>query len=407
MYQKCIKMPSAISKLPTTKLTLDTRYKGDEKDRQFPVRLRVTHDQVHTYFATGHKYTKADWKKVENDPPAELQELRSKAKKIIENLKPFSVDLFKKRFVGTGDMNSLKDQFNSYIKELWEGEQVKTARGYTSAINSLELFRPGLKLESITIPFLKEYSKWMATKEFSRTTISMYTRCLRTIINRAISTGDFTMPYPFGKNGFDIPSPKKKKKALTPDQLDQLLEYAGPQQRAKDLWLFCYYCGGRNPIDIFTMKWDQVKKAHIIFPVRQKTKNTDPDQEPILIHIDEDIREILEKWGNPKSEYVFGELRPKMDALQISDQVGLAIRVLNRGLAKIAEELEFNCKPTMGYARCSAANDLRRAGVGMAELSQILAHKSEKTTTIYLQSLEDEKISSALSKLPRRKRKTA
>ena len=408
----------------TTKLDLDTRYKSDEKDRQFPVRLRVTLDRVHHYFPTDKKATKTEWDKMNSKKPgdlkdtiSDLQDTESLGRRILGTMPKWDKEEFAVRLKSKDqsmvNAKSLEFHFKKYEKDLWNREQVKTARNYGSARGSIEKFTPELLITDITADLLKNYQHWMLKKEDkSLTTVSMYMRALRTIINRAIDLGGFPDEkkyYPFGKNKYQIPAPLQKKKSLSQAEMKNLMALKPTDKEkefARDMFLFSFYCGGPNPVDIAKLKYDWIRNNHIHFPTRSKNANN--NQEPIPpAHIHADLKKIIEKWKVP-GEYVFGILDDSLSALQADNRINSFIKRVNEGLAAIAlDDLKFIDKPTFGIARHTQANILRTKGVSMEVIQKGMGHASLKTTKIYLKQLEAEKPNAALSKLRLPKNKTA
>ena len=86
---------------------------------------------------------------------------------------------------------------------------------YRSAKKALLHFRPKLYLEDITPDFLQRFENSMVDAGKSRTTIGIYLRSLRAIINEAIDSGLMRREdYPFGRRRYIIPAPKQAKIAL-------------------------------------------------------------------------------------------------------------------------------------------------------------------------------------------------
>jgi integrase/recombinase XerD len=390
-----------MNKIPTTKLELDQRYKKEDKKREFPLRLRITHERTQHYIPTGFKFTTKDWAKKKSDRPVELGELETKAKKIIEKLNPFSIEAFKKKFNDKYSSDTLKDYFSKTSEDLRKGNKIKSAITFESACSSFERFREGLHLNHITVSLLNEYETWMTEEQHnSLTTIGIHVRALRRILNEAIAAKDFQRDdYPFGKYGYKVPEGKDKKQFISWDQFIALTDYEPEekkQQYAKAIWLVCYYASGRNPTDIFRMKWSNIdeKKKTIEFEHRQKTKDTAPDQQPVVVTIHDDLQAIIDKYAQKKKAdeddgYVFPVLTKGMTEEQIIVTVEKEIRRVNLKLADIAKTLKFNCKSfTLGVARCSMANFLQDAEIPVEKISKIMGHKNIKTTYKYVNSMK-------------------
>jgi integrase len=331
-------------------------------------------------------------------------------------MKEFDFKTFRNKYEGVEAGQLLKGHFDAYIQELWNGGKVKTARNYECAINSLETFREVMALTAVTIPVLNEYDSWMLKEGNTGTTISMYTRCLRTIINRAMAKAEPDFPrdaYPFGRHKYLIRNPRSKKEALSPAELSALIKYRtkDPEKLfARDMWLFSYYTGGRNPIDVCKLKNADITNTEIIYRHRSKTARSAENQKPVIVAITPEIRAILNRWavkGMDKTGYAFGILHDKMEPVQVTTAVEAFSKRINQGLAAVAADLEISTIPKMFHARSTMANNLLAAGVSDRVIGQIMGHSSVKTTELYLQSLQKEVVNKALSKLRVVKDKTA
>jgi integrase len=342
--------------------------------------------------------------------------METKARRILDKMKEFDFKIFRDKYEGVEVGQSLKGHFDAYIQELWSGGKVKTARNYECAINSLESFKAGMALTDVTIPMLNKYDAWMLEEGNTGTTISMYTRCLRTIINRAMAKAEPDFPrdaYPFGRHKYLIRNPRSKKEALSPAELSALIKYRtkDPEKLfARDMWLFSYYTGGRNPIDICKLKNSDISDTEITYLHRSKTARSAENQKPVIVAITPEIRAILNRWavkGMDKSGYVFGILSGKMQPVQVTNAVEAFSKRINQGLAAVAADLQISTAPKMFHARSTMANNLLAAGVSDRVIGQIMGHSSVKTTELYLQSLQKEVVNTALSKLRIVKGKTA
>jgi integrase/recombinase XerD len=164
-------------------------------------------------------------------------------------------------------------------------DQYETACGYQTALNTFNKFKPNLNFEDITKEFLQRLELWMLEKHKSLTTISMYVRTLRTIINLARNNGTKIHNYPFGRRKYVIPASRNIKKALNIDQIKQVFSYPTVAQsrldKAKDFWIFSYLCNGINMNDIARLRWNNIHPEIIVFE-REKTKRTKRDS-PVKI----------------------------------------------------------------------------------------------------------------------------
>lgn len=398
------------------KLLLDTRYKT--VDGIYPVRIRITFERSQHYYPTGISLNEKQYSRMMNtDSPGEdlkakrskLRKLITKAEDLTEKETSFNYKLFKAKMDGKEKTGLVKEHFDEYIEEMKRNGKIKTKRNYESALNSFETYKAGLLLKDVTVNELKKYSEWMLSKEKSRTTISMYSRCMRTIINNAIASGEFTAKYPFGKHGFTIPAPRSKKNPLTTDEFTALANYKTKDPEkiyGRDMWLLCYYCGGRNYADILYLKYKDVSETTITFPVRQKTINTHENQKPLVVPIHDDLREILDRQAQENKgpeTYVLPVLRNGKSEQLVNLRSDFGKRC-NAALKLIAEDLKI--KPIkMQQSRHTALNELKRQNRSKEEIRVIAGHASDKTTELYLESMDDAIVNDVLNSLRPKKSK--
>lgn len=156
----------------------------------------------------------------------------------------------------------------------------------------------------------------------------------------------------------------------------------------------CIFCKCINIKDMALLKYSYIKNGEIRF-TRAKTKKSTQEPKEINIIVIEEIQAIIEKWGNkPKMEchYIFDIISVQKGATveQIYRDVNKAIKLINKYLARIAEKLGLQRKPTTNFARHSFATVLKRSGIPIEMISKQLGHTSVTTTEIYLDSFEKE-----------------
>jgi integrase/recombinase XerD len=237
----------------------------------------------------------------------------------------------------------------------------------------------------------------MRSKNLSSSTIGIYTRNIRTLFNKAIGEKLISKEvYPFGNNMFTPPASKKAKKALAVEDIGKIYSYtpeSKTEEWAKDMWLFAYFGNGINVKDIGLLKYRDIKDGEIHF-IRAKTKNHNQEDKVIRIVLIEELQSIIKKWGKKSSKpsmYIFDIIKDEnADARQVFRNINQAIKTINKYMARIAENLKLERKPTTNFPRHSYATVLKRAGIPIEMISEQLGHTSVKTTEIYLGSFEKE-----------------
>ena len=239
----------------------------------------------------------------------------------------------------------------------------------------------------------------------SLTTIGIHLRTLRAIVNEAIVNKIIPADmYPFGlerKKKYEIPTSRNIKKALDIKSLRAIIDYEPTSEneaKAKDFWLFSFYCNGLNMKDIFKLKYCDIQ-GDFLYVNRQKTMRTKKEAEQIEIYITKPIAAIINRWGNSDkspTEYVFDIYKKDADTEQNYDLGNLFIHVINRHMVNIGKKLNLNIKLTTYVARHSWATLLMREGVPVSYISKGLGHSSLATTERYFGSfMQNQKIEAA------------
>jgi hypothetical protein len=140
------------------------------------------------------------------------------------------------------------------------------------------------------------------------TTVGIYLRHTRVVVNEAITTGLMQQPeYPFGPGKYIIPAGENVKKALSKKEVEKIKAYqpipGTMEQRSHDLWLLSYYCNGINITDICNLTWGKIKESKITF-VRQKTARSNKQKLTyITAYLNSYTTAIIERWGtNSRNE---------------------------------------------------------------------------------------------------------
>lgn len=278
-----------------------------------------------------------------------------------------------------------------------------------------------LQFEHLTPDFLTTYEQWMqhygkaaqsklkAATGASLTTVGIYLRHVRAVVNDAIETGLISRNmYPFGRNKYVIPAGVNVKKALPKADIEKLKLYqpipGTTEQRSHDLWLFSYFCNGANLTDICRLTWGRIdfKDSKLTF-IRQKTaRSKKQNQIPIVAHLRPETLAIIERWGTTDrhaNSYVFPFLTVEMTELQKKQAVHQTVKMTNKWMGKIAEQLGIEGDVNTYSARHSFATSLLKSKAPLAFISKSLGHTNLKTTENYLGTFDDEEARQFLSSL--------
>ncbi len=345
----------------------------------------------------------------------------NKADEIIEDLGVnFSWDVFKRRFYnkevskskGMGLLHYLSEKDTSYRNK----GKIKTALTYNLTRKHLIAFthQKEISFLEVTPDFLSQFEHYLLSEHRSGNTgkvglsyssIGIDMRNIRSVFNDAIDDGTVDRKiYPFGRRKYVIPATRKAKKALNIEDIKKLYNYKleepfSTEGWARDMWFFAYFSNGMNVKDIALLKYKNVdwKNSKITF-YREKTKEKRKyNLHPIEVALTDDIKFYINKWGQKPRRpgaFIFSILHPDdQSPEQIHRDVNQAVKTINKYMKRIAKELGLERMPTTNFARHSHATVLKRAGVPIEMISELLGHSSIKTTQIYLDSFEmDQKV---------------
>jgi integrase/recombinase XerD len=387
-------------------------------DGSYPIKLRLTLNREQRYYPLGENLMEEDWLKIQNAANAEgklkverLKEIRIKlfgssgylqiAKRIIDKLPFFSFTEFEKHFFKKNQQtqlsNNVYDHFDNYVEKLKSQNRVGSASCYKTAKNSLQLFKKTLRFDELNADFLEMYERKNLENGMSPSTIGLYLRSLRTIVNQAIEQGITTKEnYPFGRNRYIIPATLNTKKALSLEEIGKIYNFKDEEfsskDKAKDFWILSYLCNGINIKDICLLKWQNIKDGKISF-IRAKTERSKKaSQKEISVIMSSDIRIIIDKWGNSKkgnTDFVFPILSPGLSSQRERDLIQGFTKTTNKWMKRVATDLGIETNLTTYVARHSYSTVLKRGGASIEYISESLGHKDLRTTEIYLDSFED------------------
>ncbi len=378
------------------------------KNNEFPIKLNIYNKEAgQKRYGIKEYVTKENWDKLNGTKlrdtelknlKAKLNVLASKASNVASKINPFSFIAFEEAFFAkstSGEKSTnLKYWFDKYIKTLKENGQVGSAISYQTTINSILQFKRNLTLHDITPAFLQSYENHLLSDNKSISTVGIYMRQLRAIINQAISDKILSADkYPFKK--YKIPAGRNVKKALSFEELTKLLNHKPAdknQQKALDFWIFSYLCNGMNFTDIAHLRPENIHGSYLNY-LRQKTKRTKKkDLRPIKVALNKRALEIIQQYRNhgSDSEFLFPILEPGLKPITIKHRCQRLIKWVNNHMEEVRQELGIEQKLGTYSARHSFSTVLKRKGASTSFIKEALGHSSEVTTENYLDSFTDD-----------------
>lgn len=270
--------------------------------------------------------------------------------------------------------------------------RTRTSETYISALHSFIKFNSDedIMLYEITAEVMEDYERYLKNRNLTMNSISFYMRTLRTVLNKAVKLHLVESSTPFQsvytgiaqtvKRAIDIDSIKRIKEVdlgLYPH-----LAYA------RDIFLLSLSLRGMSFIDMAYLTYNNLRGGYLTY-YRRKTGGR------LDIRWELQMQSIIDKY--PKdSRYLLPILTNGADDRQTYKKLSKRI---NRHLRQVGEIAQLPIPLTMYVARHSWASIAKQKQIPISVISDALGHDSEKTTLIYLSTLDTSAVDNANSEI--------
>ena len=304
---------------------------------------------------------------------------------------PFTFERFEQDFFGksVGAAKTVAS-YAAEISEMLESQgNLGNSKPYLWLSALLRSYAPKSTFQDVSLGWLRKLEHFMRSKRnLNDGGISAHLRTLRAVCNRAVADG--MMPdgwQPF--KGFDLnrlSKPTRAKLAVSAEDM-RLFEKAEGltfrEQLYADLFLFSFYCRGINMADIAALQKHNVNDGRLTYKRKKTGRSFD-------IRLIDRALLILERYAS-ESPYLF----PIYDETTNSEQLrhqrrSLVTRLANRSLKKVAAQIGLSNSESIVFytARHTYATALKKRGVSVDMISELLGHDSILTTRAYLKDFE-------------------
>ena len=290
--------------------------------------------------------------------------------------------------------NSFTEGVQQYRDHLVKKGKFSTAKSYQDALNSLIRFfgRDEIAYNDITRTNLHRYQDDLLKRGRSWNTVSTYMRRVRCIYNQAVENEK--APYvPNLFKGIFTGVESCRKKAVTQEEIRRLItapvRNPGLRQAQLAVTLMFQY-GGMAFVDLSHLRAGNFREGVLDYR-RQKTGT------PMRILIPEATRNPLQELSShtrPDSPYLFPFLSGTQRGEAAYREYKSSLARFNQRLRALARAAGITATVSSYTIRHSFASILKELDVPIEMISELLGHKSIKTTQIYLKSFSLEKMAS-------------
>ena len=274
--------------------------------------------------------------------------------------------------------------FGERIAALEASGQFSTSMNYRRTCRSFLSFLAGkpLYMCDLTAEEVALYNRWLRGQGLKRNTLSFYNRILRAVFNQAVNQG-YAQPADLFRHvytGVDA----TRKRALPQQALRRIAALTLPDPDlalARDLFLFSFQARGMSFVDMAFLTRDNLRGGALRYIRRKTGQSLEVRLEPWM---EATLARYRPLCRGPYLLPILSATEPKEAYLQYTR----AISRHNRRLGVIGRMAGLPHPLSTYSARHSWATVARDMQVPLSVISSGMGHTSEKTTRIYLDSLD-------------------
>lgn len=312
----------------------------------------------------------------------------------------FTIDDIQREVIADTESRKLIPFVDRINKNLSLREHIRTAETYRASVNSFmhfyrearsflpENLRSCPMIDDLTPDLIDSYQNYLIDKGLTRNTVSFYMRTLRAIYNRAADLDIIEQRRPF-RNAFTGIC-RTTKRALPSDIIRRIKKLDLSDDRelefARDLFILSFCLRGMSFIDMAFLRKTDLRHGQLTYS-RRKTGQT------LTIAWTSEMREFTKKYASGHPDYLLPIIPPGCRR-ERSAYKNAGYRI-NRSLHRIGRMIGLVSPLTLYVARHSWASVAKAKGIPLGLISEGMGHDSEKTTRIYLSTLDNSAIDRA------------
>lgn len=375
------------------------------KDKEGTVYYQIIHNRVARQLKSDYRILDEDWNEKTATPIVEntvyqdrrnyldsvrqriewdIKRLEAIISKLENSRSKYSADDVVRIFRIRADEHSLFGFMQSIIARLKQIGKQRTSETYTATLKSFMKFREekDLLLGEIDSDMMQMYEAWLQNRGLAKNSTSFYMRILRAVYNRAVEKGFTENRYPFRHvyTGID----KTIKRAISLKDIRRIkkldLSMRPDWDFARDIFMFSFYTRGMSFSDMAYLKKSDLQNGTLTYR-RRKTGQT------LHIKWEKCMREIVDKYNaNGYTPYLLPIL--KYPCEQSRNPYKTILFRVNKHLKDVAKLAHVEMPLTMYVSRHSWASIAKSNNIPISIISEGMGHNSERTTQIYLASLD-------------------
>lgn len=380
------------------------------KNGEHPIMVRLIKDRKSKYISVGESCSKSLWDITKNLPSKKhplakemaikIEKTKMEAKRLLMKLEDeqtdFSAEEFTKKLKNQSRKTTVIQFLDEVIADLLKADKVGNANVHKNLRNVIIRFKnqKDFTFSELDGSFLRKFEQDFRERGVSDVSMSVHFRTFRALYNRAV-VEDFAKKEcdPFLDFKVSKFNTKTQKRAIKKEDIVRIalltVEKGTRLYNSQNAFLFSYYCSGINISDIIELEWTDISPDSLMEYERNKTLQKQRVQ---LLPPAKDILAYYRKYNT--GDYIFPYLdkAKHKTVAQINNRVKKITKQINEDLKILATMAGIETNLTTYVARHTFATVLKRSGVDISKISELLGHDSEKTTKIYLGDFENEEL---------------
>lgn len=228
---------------------------------------------------------------------------------------------------------NIYDYIFSLSQTLKSENRLNQAKNFISLLSNLKLFAGGreIRFDEIDKDYVLRYANWLKTIGISDSTQSFYLRSFRAILNKAHDDGliESTSGWFHEVNTSVVNPAKTSDRKLDRDLILKIESLNLTDNRhaalVRDMFMFGFYCGGMELIDIANLEYANVHNGVLTYNRRLKgLKRT--------VVLGEQAKQIIKRYHGKSDKYLFPLLTSSENALfvTIRNNVGQSLKTIGK-----------------------------------------------------------------------------
>lgn len=255
----------------------------------------------------------------------------------------------------------LFDYLFNLAKSLKNEKRSSHAQSFISLLSSLRYFTKAEELHFLDIgaEFVTDYAEWLSRKGITKSSQSFYLRTLRVALNKAHNDRLLEAPPDWFENVdtkiYKIQEGKDKsldrEVLLKIENLD--LTASNSLALARDMFMFGFYCGGMELIDISNLTTDNIRDGYLVYRRRQKGLERS-------VVLGNQAKKIIKRYSRERQKYMFPLLEGS-GAITF----GAVSNYVRRYLREIGEMVDY---PNLTFSMNISTYKSFASGVSISEM---------------------------------------